>query len=469
MVLKLYNTRTRKKEALKPLNGEEVRMYCCGPTVYDFAHIGNLRTYIFEDILKRVLLYDGFKVKHVTNITDVGHLTSDAEEGEDKLIKALRREHLPLNKESMLKLAHKYTIEFKKNLKQLNILEPDIWCKATEHIPQMIDLIKRIEKNGYAYKTSVGVIYDTSKFKNYAKFAKLTLEQLKQGARVEADPERKNPTDFALWITNQPKHIMQWDSPWGKGFPGWHIECSAMSMEYLGDNFDIHCGGIDHIPVHHTNEIAQAEAATGKEWVHYWLHGEFLVVSREKMAKSAGTFVILQTVIDNKFNPMDYRYYTLNAHYRKQLNFDWSSLENAKNSYNRLKKNILEFKEHETSKNPNKKDTYHNEFVKAINDDLNMPLALSATWDVVRSTEIGSKEKLELLFDFDKVLGLKLAEIEGENKELPPEILDMVNERDEARRQRDFKRADMLRDKLKAKGIVLEDKDGKTVWRSENE
>ena len=440
-------------------------MYCCGPTVYDYAHIGNLRTYLFEDILKRVLLYNGYKVKHVMNITDVGHLTSDAEEGEDKLVKALRREGLPLTKQAMLKLANKYTKAFLRDIKHLNILLPDIMPKATEHIQDMIKLIKRIEKNTYTYKTSVGLIFNTGKFKNYAKFARLSLEQLKAGARVEPDPERKNPSDFALWITNQPKHIMQWDSPWGRGFPGWHLECSAMSMKYLGDNFDIHCGGIDHIPVHHTNEIAQSEAATGKEWVHYWVHGEFLVMKREKMAKRGGFFITLQKVIDEGFDPLDYRYFTLTAHYRSKLNFDWEALKGAKNSFAKLKNKILEFKKDKTSKNPKNKSKYKNGFLKIINDDLNMPKALALVWDIIKAEDIGNKEKLELLFDFDRVFGLNLNKVKEEKIKLPKEIMDLIKKREELRKQKKWKEADKIRANLKKKGIILEDVDGKTKWR----
>ena len=440
-------------------------MYCCGPTVYDYAHIGNLRAYLFEDILKRVLLYDGYKIKHVVNITDVGHLTSDAEEGEDKLVKALKRENLPLTKAAMLKLADKYTKAFMKDIKLLNILSPNIMPKATEHIPEMIKLVKRIEKNGYTYKTGVGLIFDTGKFRNYAKFARLSLNQLKAGARVEKDPERKRPSDFALWITNQPKHIMHWDSPWGRGFPGWHLECSAMSMKYLGGNFDIHCGGIDHIQIHHTNEIAQSEAATGKEWVHYWVHGDFLIMKRAKMAKSGDFFITLQKIMDKGFDPLDYRYLTLTAHYRSKLNFDWEALEGARNAFTKLKNKIIEFKKNKTSKNPKNKIKYKKKFQKIIDDDLNMPNALALLWDVVKANNIGSKEKLELIFDFDKIFGLKLKDVTEKIIKLPKEIADLIKKRNEARKKKDWKAADKIREQLRKKGIVLEDVEDKTKWR----
>ena len=453
MGLKLYNTLTRKKASFVPIVKGRVGMYCCGPTVYWHQHIGNLRTYIFEDVLKRVLLYNGFKVKHVINITDVGHLTSDADVGEDKLIRAIKREGLPFTKESMFKLAKMYTDEFMADLNRLNILFPDVWCKATEHVSDMIELIKRIEKNSFTYKTSVGLIYDTSKFKNYAKLGRLKLESLKPGARVEREPERRNPSDFALWITNQPKHLMQWDSPWGRGFPGWHIECSAMSIKYLGEQFDIHCGGIDHIPVHHTNEIAQSEAATGKKWVNYWVHGEFLILEKEKMAKRKAEFITLKNLIDKGYDPLAYRYFCFTAHYRSPLSFSWEAMDSAQNSFESFKNKIVEIKEDLASKP--KKNDYKKKFDEATNDDLNMPIAMSVVWSVIKDKELGNKEKYGLLLDFDKILGF---DIESFGKEkVPEEVLKLVEERERAREQKAFKKADELRDEIKTKGYVVED------------
>ncbi|RLE47067.1 cysteine--tRNA ligase [Candidatus Woesearchaeota archaeon] len=460
--LKLYNTLHRKEEVFRPIEDNKVRMYCCGPTVYDFAHIGNLRTYVFEDVLKRVLLFNKFEVLHVMNLTDVGHLVSDAEEGEDKLVKAIKREGLPLTKESMLKIAGKYTKAFKEDIKRLNIIEPDIWCKATEHIPEMIELIKRIEKNNYTYKTSVGLMFDTSKFKYYAELGRLKLEQLRPGKKTLSDPERRNPSDFALWITNQPKHVMLWDSPWGRGFPGWHIECSAMAIKYLGEQFDIHCGGVDHINVHHTNEIAQAEAATGKHpWVRFWLHGEFLTINKEKMAKSKGAFFILQDLVDKGFDPLVFRYFCFSAHYRSHLNFDFEALTAAKNAFEHLKDRVLDFKENQSS-NPTA-NSYSEDFLNAVNDDLDMPKALSVLWAVVKDSGLGNKEKYDLILEFDKVFGLGLDKLEREK--LSPELMELIKERERARKEKDWKKADELRDELKKKGIIVEDSPDGTKWK----
>lgn len=461
MVLKLYNTLTRKKEEFKPIKKGYVGLYCCGPTVYWHQHIGNLRTYIFEDILKRVLLYNGFKVKHVINVTDVGHLTSDADVGEDKLLKALKREGLPLTQEAMLKLADKYFDEFKQDFERLHILMPDVWCKATEHVPEMIELVKKIEKNGYTYSTGVGLIYDTSKFKDYAKLGRLNLEEIKKGARGKEDPERKHPSDFALWISNQPNHIMLWDSPWGKGFPGWHLECAAMSMKYLGEQFDIHCGGKEHIQVHHTNEIAEAEAATGKKWVNYWLHAEWLVVPKGKMSKSKGEFFTVSDLVDKGYDPLAYRYFCYTAHYRTPLTFSWEALESAKAAYDNFKNRIIEMKEDLSSKP--KKNNYKDQFVDAINDDLNMPIAMSVVWNLIKDKELGNKEKYELLLDFDKVLGFNIQDFKRED--ISEDIQKLVDEREGARKAKDFKKADEIRDKLKDMGIVLEDTPQGVRWK----
>lgn len=463
MVLKLFNTLSRKKEEFKPIKPGFVGLYCCGPTVYWHQHIGNMRTYVFEDILKRVLLYNGFKVKHVINVTDVGHLTSDADEGEDKLVKALKREGMPLNKESMLKLANIYWEEFKDDFVKLHILSPDIWCKATEHVPEMLKLIERIQKNGYTYAAGGNLYYDISKFKNYAKLGKLKLEEQKAGTRVEVDVEKRNPQDFVLWFTESKfkGHIMLWDSPWGTGWPGWHIECSAMSMKYLGDYFDIHCGGVDHIQVHHTNEIAQSEGATGKKWVNYWLHGEFLVSDKGKMAKSAGEFITLATLIDKGYDPLVYRYFCLTAHYRSKLSFSYDALESAKNSFNSFKERIIEIKENLASKP--KDNDYKWKFADAVADDLNMPIALSVVWDVIKDKDLGSNEKYELLLDFDKVLGFNIDGFKRE--EISKGIQKLVDEREAARKAKDFKKADEIRDKLKAQGIVIEDTPQGVRWK----
>ncbi len=464
MALNLFNTLSRKKEEFKPIKPGFVGLYCCGPTVYWHQHVGNMRTYIFEDILKRVLFYNGFKVKHVINVTDVGHLTSDADEGEDKLVKALKREGLPLTKESMLKLANIYWEEFKDDFTKLHILPPDIWCKATEHVSDMLKLIEKIQKNGYSYSAGGNLYYDISKYKDYAKLGKLKLDEQKAGARVEIDVEKRNPQDFVLWFTESKfkGHIMLWDSPWGTGWPGWHLECSAMSMKYLGDHFDIHCGGVDHIQVHHTNEIAQSEGATGKKWVNYWLHGEFLVSDKGKMAKSAGEFITLATLIDKGYDPLVYRYFCLTAHYRSKLSFSYDALESAKNSFNSFKERILEIKENLASKP--KDNDYKWKFADAVADDLNMPIALSVVWDVIKDKDIGNNEKYELLLDFDKVLGFDIKDFK--RTEISGGIQKLVDEREAARKAKDFKKSDEIRDKLKAQGIVLEDTPQGVRWKT---
>jgi cysteinyl-tRNA synthetase len=463
MVLKLFNTLSRKKEEFKPIKKGEVGLYCCGPTVYWHQHIGNLRTYLFEDVLKRILLYNRLKVKHVINVTDVGHLTSDADEGEDKLVKALKREGLPLNKESMLKLANMYWEEFKQDFERLHILSPDVWSKATEHIPEMIELVKRIEKNGHTYSAGGNLYYDISKYKDYAKLAKLRLEEQKAGARVEAVEEKKNPQDFVLWFTKSKfeGHIMLWDSPWGTGWPGWHLECSAMSMKYLGDHFDIHCGGVDHIGVHHTNEIAQSEGATGKKWVNYWLHGEFLVSEKEKMSKSLGGFLTISSLMEKGYDPLVYRYFCLSAHYRSKLFFSWEAMDGAKNSFESFRNKILEIKDDLSSKP--KDNDYKNNFKDAINDDMNMPIALSVVWAVIKDQDMGNKEKYDLLLDFDKVLGFNIEDMK--RVEISDDIQKLVDEREAARKAKDFKKADEIRDKLQSQGIVLEDTSKGVRWK----
>lgn len=457
----LYNTLKRKKELFIPFkrkNKDFVSLYACGPTVYWYQHIGNLRTYIFEDVLKRVFEFNGYKVRHVINITDVGHLTSDSDEGEDKMLKALRRENLPLTKDSMLTLADKYTNIFKQDLKKLNIVEPDVWPKATQHIHEMIELIKKIEAKGFTYKTKVGLIFNTSKFKNYTKLGRLKLKELKQGSRTEKDPERKTPSDFALWITNQPKHIMQWESPWGKGFPGWHIECSAMSMKYLGSTIDIHAGGEEHIAIHHTNEIAQSEAATGKRFVRYWLHARWLLFKGGKMSKSEGNIYTISELENKGYDPLAFRYLCLTAHYRSQLEFSWERLDEAQKIYNTLKEKIQDIKQNLEIKELNSEKIlpYKKEFQKAINDDLNMPKALAVFWKMLKS-DLQNKEKYSLILLMDNIFALDLDKIKTEKISIPENISQLINEREKARADKDFKLADKLREQIKQEGYILED------------
>ena len=456
-MLKLYNTLTRKKEVFKPIK-KLVGIYTCGPTVYNYAHIGNLRTFIFEDILKRVLLYNKFKIKHVMNITDVGHLTSDADEGEDKLELGAKRE-----KKSVWDVAIFYTKAFKEDIKKLNILEPDIWCKATDHIKEMLKLIEILEKKGYTYRTEDGIYFDSSKFKDYGKLAKLKKEKLKAGARIDIK-NKKNITDFALWkfSPKDKKRQMEWKSKWNeRGFPGWHIECSAMSMKYLGEHFDIHCGGIDHIPVHHTNEIAQTEGATGKKWVNYWLHGEFLVLDKDKMAKSGENFIILKSLEEKGFNALDYRYLVLGAHYRKKLNFSFENLESARNGFLSLKERVKEFKKSKDEKGSI--EEYEKRFLESIDDDLNMPKALGVLWELIKDKKIGGKKKYKVILDFDRVLGLGLNKVKEEK--IGKELLELIKEREKARKEKNWKEADKIRDRLKKRGVVLEDSKEGVKWK----
>ncbi|MBW3014562.1 cysteine--tRNA ligase [Candidatus Woesearchaeota archaeon] len=466
MDIKLHNTMARKVEIFTPIKKGEVKIYACGPTVYGYQHIGNLRTYVSEDLLKRMFLYNKYKIKHVINVTDVGHLTSDSDVGEDKLVKALKREGLPLTAEAMLKLSDKYFQEFKKDFERLNIISPDVWSKATEHIKEMIKLVKKIEKNGYTYSAGGNVYFDISKFKDYGKLAKLKLDELQAGSRKDIDTEKKSPLDFVLWFTkSRYKQIMMWDSPWGMGWPGWHLECSAMSMKYLGEQFDIHCGGKEHIPVHHTNEIAQSEAATGKKWVNYWLHTEWLTLKEGKMSKSKGTFFRVSQLVDKGYDPLAYRYLCLTAHYRTPLTFSWDALDAAQTAFNRLKENVIALKKDLSSGMDRQKfDYYKEEFHRAINNDLDTPKAISLVWNILKDKELGSKEKFELLVDYDRVLGLNIEDMEEEIVEVSKEIMDKIKKREKARKEKDWKTADKLRDELLAEGIILKDTPVGVKW-----
>lgn len=454
MPLKLYNTLTRKKEIFKPIKGKKVGLYTCGPTVYDFAHLGNLRTYIFEDVLRRVLEYNGFKVKHVMNITDVGHLTSDADIGEDKMLVGARRE-----KKTVWEIAKRYTQAFKKDIKKLNILEPHIWCKATDHIKEQIELIKKLEKKGFTYKTKDGVYFDTSKFPTYGALVKLKSKKLKPKARIKLGATKKHPQDFALWkfSRGQKKRLMEWKSPWGVGFPGWHLECSAMSMKYLGEHFDIHAGAIDHIPIHHTNEIAQSEAATGKKFVNFWIHGEHLLVNNKKMAKSESNYITLNKLIEKKINPLAFRYLVLTSHYRSKLNFTWKSVQAAQNAlfnlYDKIKKLNTSFS---TSTNRNRISHYEKKFLAAVNNDLDTPAALVLVWDLLRSSFAPNLIQKTLL-KFDQVLGLNFAKAIKEKIVIPLKIKRLVAEREKARTSKNWEKADLLREKIKKKGYIIED------------
>ncbi|MCG2725420.1 MAG: cysteine--tRNA ligase [Elusimicrobia bacterium] len=462
----LYNTLARKKEKFKPINDGAVGIYVCGPTVYNYAHIGNMRTYIFEDTLRRIFKYLGYKINYVMNVTDVGHLVSDADDGDDKMEMSAQKEG-----KSASEIAEFYSKAFFRDFSDLNCIMPDIISKATEHIPDMIKLIERIEKNGFTYKISDGIYFDASKFKNYGQLAgKKHMNGIKAGARVEFNSEKKNPSDFALWKLSpkDKKRQMEWSSPWGKGFPGWHIECSAMSMKYLGETFDIHCGGIDHVAVHHTNEIAQAEAATGKSFVNYWLHAEFLVgCENDKMAKSAGNFITVNTLREKNIDPLSYRYFCYSAQYKKQLEFSWEALKasektliNLRESISRIKKEIA----FDETKKPNKEAPYYERFLKAISDNLNIPQALSVLWEVFRDNSILPQEKLSFIYDADKIFGLDLFK-ECSPIILEDEIMEKIRERENARKMKDFKKSDEIRQELLERGIALEDTPSCTQWK----
>jgi len=452
-MLKLYNTLTRKKEEFKPISQKEVGMYTCGPTVYSSSHIGNLRAYIFADVLRRVLEFNNLKVKQIINITDVGHLTSDADEGEDKVEKAAAKEG-----KTAQQIAEFYFKEFHTDLKKLHVSEPFKWTKATEHIKEQIELIKKLEKKGYTHQTSDGIYFDTSKFKNYADFAKLNIDELQAGKRTEMR-DKKHKTDFALWKFSETpdKRQQEWESPWGIGFPGWHIECSAMSMKYLGETFDIHTGGEDHVSVHHTNEIAQSEAATGKKFVNYWLHNAFLVNQEgEKISKSKGGLYTLTELQEQGYTPEDYRFFNLLTHYRKPLQFSLENLDNAKNALEKLKRKILEIKE-QTHKANDLTKQYLERFTEAINDDLNTPLALQVFQQAIDDYDFDPKAKIKFINKTDEVLGFDLAKLKQEKVNIPAEVKDLLKQREFAREAKDFAQADTLRNIIKEKGYIIED------------
>lgn len=451
MELLLYNTMMRRKEPFEPIQPPRVGLYTCGPTVYNYAHIGNLRTYIFSDILKRVLLYNGFEVRHVMNITDVGHLTGDRDMGEDKLEKGARSEG-----KSAWEIAEYYTQAFKKDIQRLNILEPSIWCKATETIADQIALIQTLETKGYTYRTSDGIYFDTSRFKDYAKLSHQDLEALQEGARVEKNPEKRNATDFALWKYSPAgvQRQMEWPSPWGVGFPGWHIECSAMSMKYLGELLDIHCGGTDHVDVHHTNEIAQSEAATGRKFFNYWMHGAFLIIAGgKKMAKSEGNFLTLETVASQRIDPLAFRFAAFQTHYRKPMEYGEEAITAAQNGLHHLRNQARVLMD---AAGPSTVDGgYREKFLQAINNDLNIPQALAVAQDMLKS-ELSPAAKLATLFDYDRVLGLDLKK-SGADQSMPAEIQALADARLQARKEKQWALSDQLRDQIQALGYVVQD------------
>ncbi|GIW61923.1 MAG: cysteine--tRNA ligase [Patescibacteria group bacterium] len=461
-MLRLYNSLSRTIEEFKPLNPPRVTMYTCGPTVYDFAHIGNFRTYTMADILVRTLKYNSFDVKYVMNITDVGHLTGDnlgdADVGEDRLEKSARREG-----KTAWEIAEFYTDAFLQDYQKLNLTQPEVFARATEHINEQIDLIKRLEEQGYTYRISDGIYFDTSKFKDYGKLS--DMDQIKEGARVEMNEEKRNPRDFALWKFSPKDTIrqMEWDSPWGKGFPGWHIECSAMSMKYLGETIDIHAGGMDLKQIHHPNEIAQSEAATHKQFVRYWFHVAFMLVQGERMSKSLGNNYKLYDLEKEGYDPMDLRYLYLQTHYRQEMNFTFGALDAARNALKRLKNIILEWDAPKIGC-----AEYEQKFLDALNDDLNTPEALAVVWDLVKS-DYPTSAKARSLFKMDEVLGFNLKEYYEQTAkypvEVPQEVLDLVEERARARKNKQYMRADQIRNRIRKLGFDIQDTEKGTEIR----
>ena len=456
MKIYFYNTMTHKKEEFIPIDDKEVRIYSCGPTVYKDATIGNMRTNIFQDNLRRTLEYNGYKVKQAMNITDVGHLVSDGDEGEDKMIKSAKQEG-----KTPLEIANHYTKLFFKDLERLNIELPEIICKATDNIQDMIKAVEKLVEKGYAYETSTAIYFDVSKLDKYPVLSNLDVDKQKAGARVEVDTEKRNPHDFAVWIKAPENHLMKWDSPWGPSYPGWHIECSVMSQKFLGEVFDIHTGGIDLIPTHHENEIAQSKGMCGKVPAHYWMHGEFLLINGGKMSKSLGNVYLLQDIVDRGYDPLVYKLFCYSIQYRKKLNFTWEGMDSAKISLDRLRdayqKQLIGTDEIDNSEI----DKYRNNFKEAINDDLNMPVAMSVVWEVAKSSK-KSKKLADLLKEFDKVLGIDIDYVQKE--EIPEDIKELLLKRQEARANKNWEESDKLRDLIKEKGYVVKDsKDGQTI------
>ncbi|MBI4992147.1 MAG: cysteine--tRNA ligase [Candidatus Harrisonbacteria bacterium] len=470
-MLRIFNTLSRKKEGFKPLRKNQVGLYTCGPTVYNYAHIGNLRTYIFEDVLQRTLEYNGYQVKRVMNITDVGHLTSDADTGEDKIEKEAQ-----LERKSVWEIAEFYTKAFLRDIKNLNIKIPELLIPATKTVPDQIKIIKRLLTSRFAYETSKAIYFEVSKFKNYTKLSRQPLTEKIVAAREEviADPEKKGAADFVLWfklVDRFKNHIMRWPSPWGDGFPGWHIECSAISTKYLGQPFDVHTGGVDHISVHHTNEIAQSEAAFSKSLARYWMHGEFLTINQGRMGKSLGNFITLQDLQKMGYNPLAYRYLVLNSHYRSHLDFSLESLKSAENAYHGLKNNLAAFKNCEAKIKDSSADKtakkaiklFQKKFSEAINDDLNTAKALASVHELLNqsnSIKAGgklngriAKEVYKAIMNLDKILGLKLAEM----PKIPSKIIGLTKKRELYRVRKQFIQADALRKEIETLGYSIED------------
>lgn len=468
--MKLYNSASRKIEDFTPLNPPVITFYSCGPTVYDYTHIGHMRTYINNDVLKRSLNYLGYKVNHVMNITDVGHLTGDDDTGEDKLEKGAKK----IGK-TVWQVADFYTVFFNRTMEALNIIPANTISKATDHISEMIGLIKILFDKGFAYETEEAIYFEVAKFKNYGKLSGQSLDEKLQKAReeVHVDPSKKHPADFALWFKRVGRfadHQMHWPSPWGEGFPGWHIECSAMSMKYLGETIDIHAGGVDHLPVHHENEIAQSEAATGKPFVKYWFHNEFLLVDGKKMGKSLGNFYTIDDVEKKGIDPLALRLLFLQTHYRQQMNFTWESVQAAQEGLNKLREYVITLREqsNRTALSDEKLvqlNEYKERFDEALTNDLQTPQAVAIVWEMIKSN-IPSGDKLDLLFDFDQVFGLGLNLVIAEK--IPDEIMTLAKQREEARENKDFTKSDELRKQIESRGYLIEDQNNTFVVKKKN-
>lgn len=463
--LRVTNTRTRRKEGFEPLLEGRVRVYTCGPTVYAPQHLGNLRSQLFADLLKRTLLAEGYVVTHVVNVTDVGHLTDDADAGEDKMELAAARAGRRAEE-----IAAEYTEQWQRDRRRLGCLEPEVLCKASEHIAEQIELARRLEERGYTYEIEDGLYFDTAKFPRYAEFAGLDLARQVGGARIGDVPGKRHPADFALWKrpASGARRQQEWDSPWGRGFPGWHLECSAMSIKYLGETFDIHTGGVDHIPVHHTNEIAQSECAYGVHpWVRYWLHNEFLLFEHGKMAKSEGNVLLLDDLVRRGLEPLAFRYFFLQAHYRQQQALNDEAIEGAAAGYDRLVGHAAEVRDARGEVRTERLAPHRERFRAALQDDLNAPRALAAAWEVARSSELAPAERRALLLEFDAVLGLDLENAlpARARQESDPRVDALLAEREAARRRRDFATADRIRTDLEAEGIAIEDTPDGPRWR----
>ena len=458
----VYNTLTRKKQELKTVNDGEVRMYSCGPTVYSQAHMGNMRAYLFMDTLRRAVKFNGYKLLGVMNITDVGHLTSDADEGEDKMQTAAKK-----TGKSPWEIAEHFTELFLKDTARLNIERPEIVAKATEHIDDMLSFVETLVDKGYGYETSDGVYFDISRFPSYGKLSGNTkLDENIAGARVDVNSEKRNPADFAIWKKAPKEHIMQWDSPWGRSYPGWHIECSTMARKYLGDTFDIHTGGVDHIPIHHENEIAQSEALLDKQAVNYWMHVEFMQVDGRKMSKSLGNTYTLDQLEEKGYSPMDFRYFCLNTHYRKKLNFTFEGMDSAKTAYSRLLALLRACKTSGTKADESVIENFRKEFTDAINDDLNIPLGMGAVWTLLKNPP--SKDIYDAVIWADSVLGLSLDKCDEEVKEdIPSEVKEIAERRWQARLAKDWATSDALRTEIASLGYSVKDaKDGYTLSKN---